>query len=193
MKKLLSVVGAASLLTALPVYAFTTFGTPYSGSQIPVPVYGDETSTLDKCPGLSEYTGTSKRAYLSWNEVPGNTFSWRVGGWNGPIYGIPDGMNGIFFREINDAGVLGQTTFNMYNGQRDSDVKIDLNQNWNCGPEDPWWTQIDMESVILHEVGHQLGLGHSDDPNAVMWWSISMGASRRVPQSDDIAGIQYIY
>lgn len=192
MKKLICAVGALTLL-ALPALSFTTFGTPYSGNQIPVPIFGDELSTHPDCAGLTEYTGTAKRSYVSWNKVPNNDFNWRVGGWNGPLYAIPDGQNVIFFREINDAGVLGVTYFNMYGGQRDADVKIDINQNWECGPAEPWFNEIDMQSVITHEVGHQLGLGHSDDNTAVMWWAISMGANKRVLKSDDIAGIQYLY
>ena len=43
------------------------------------------------------------------------------------------------------------------------DLHFDNDENWNLG------TDIDIFSVALHELGHALGLGHSDVPNAVMY------------------------
>ncbi len=54
-------------------------------------------------------------------------------------------------------------------------------------------TQIDLESVTVHELGHILGLGHSQDPNAVMYASIGEGVVKRDLQQDDINGIQTLY
>ena len=42
--------------------------------------------------------------------------------------------------------------------------------------------------TLTHEVGHALGLKHSNDSNALMWWGCCPSMS-----SDDIAGIQSIY
>ncbi len=49
----------------------------------------------------------------------------------------------------------------------------------------------DLESVALHELGHSLGLGHSDIQAAVMFGSYS--GPRRALAQDDIDGIRSIY
>lgn len=48
----------------------------------------------------------------------------------------------------------------------------------------------DLYSVLLHEIGHSLGLGHSNVPGSVMWPTYSFHAGLSM---DDIAGIQAIY
>lgn len=50
---------------------------------------------------------------------------------------------------------------------------------------------FDLETVALHEIGHLLGLGHSSDPNAVMF--ASYGGVRRVLHQDDVDGIRRLY
>ena len=43
------------------------------------------------------------------------------------------------------------------------DMHFDDSESWHVG------TQVDVFSVALHELGHALGLGHSDNPNDVMY------------------------
>jgi hypothetical protein len=49
----------------------------------------------------------------------------------------------------------------------------------------------DLYSVLLHEVGHTIGLAHSDDSSSVMYYLITNVYSGLA--SDDVAGVQAIY
>lgn len=197
-RKTIAIVTAAlfSAAAASTVQAYALWGQPYHDDQLPVEVWGDEVRTLDACPGLSEYTGTAVRAYIVWNQVSGSKFAWTKGSLGGPFGSGPDGYNTIRFLEISDPGVLGQTSFSLYNNRlyRDADQQIDVNQNWQCGPDNPTWRQMDLQSVIAHEAGHKLGLDHSEYNAATMWWSIASGdASKRTLHWDDEDGCRAQY
>jgi hypothetical protein len=64
------------------------------------------------------------------------------------------------------------------------DMHLDADEDWHIG------TATDLYTVVLHETGHALGLGHSDQPGAVMYpyYRFAYGLT-----SDDIAGIQDLY
>jgi hypothetical protein len=64
------------------------------------------------------------------------------------------------------------------------DLHFDGDEPWNIG------TDVDIFTVTLHEIGHALGLGHSDVPNAVMY-PYYRRASGLTPE--DIAAIRTLY
>lgn len=66
----------------------------------------------------------------------------------------------------------------------------DASEDWS---DDPGQNQMDLNSVVLHEIGHLLGLAHTSDETAVMYPTIGPGMRKRELQQDDIYGIQYLY
>lgn len=57
--------------------------------------------------------------------------------------------------------------------------------------DQPGGVGIRLYNVSLHEIGHLLGLAHSQDPNAIMY--AYYGEDRNDLRADDIAGIQSLY
>ncbi|KAK4741563.1 hypothetical protein SAY87_025151 [Trapa incisa] len=52
--------------------------------------------------------------------------------------------------------------------------------------------RFDYQTVALHEIGHLLGLGHSQVANAIMYPLISSGTTKGL-NADDIQGIRALY
>lgn len=62
---------------------------------------------------------------------------------------------------------------------------------FTTGAADPNFA--DLPTVMTHELGHALGLGHSDVERAVMWENAGLGEQRRSLTADDVEGVCDIY
>ncbi|GMJ02593.1 hypothetical protein like AT1G59970 [Hibiscus trionum] len=72
----------------------------------------------------------------------------------------------------------------------DGRFHYDADESWSTNPGR---SQIDLESVTVHELGHNLGLGHSQYQSAIMYPSISPGTIKRDLGQDDVNGLRALY
>lgn len=85
-----------------------------------------------------------------------------------------------------------QTSYDPYSGKiLDADTLYNPNYSWSTTGSS---YKIDVQSVATHEIGHQLGLGHSSYQDATMFYATGQGdTSQRSLHTDDINGICAIY
>ncbi|WP_198513439.1 T9SS type A sorting domain-containing protein [Confluentibacter lentus] len=94
-----------------------------------------------------------------------------------------------------DAGVLG-TCYSFYLGCGSypnynwyvvgMDIVFDGSTNWNFGPDGTTALEYDFQTIALHELGHGHQLGHVNDANDLMNWSIGSNEEQRVLASSNI-------
>lgn len=124
-------------------------------------------------------------ADITWTQTPAAhrtrsvDFGWQVQGESGYDFDGPGGVlaHAYYPSPPNPEPIAG-------------DVEFDDAEIWEIGDPGPGF---DIFSVGLHELGHSLGLGHSDDPTAVMYYAIGEWEVFTDLAADDIAGIQSIY
>jgi predicted Zn-dependent protease len=84
-------------------------------------------------------------------------------------------------------GVLAHAFFPPANGGAAAgDMHFDIAENWTIGN-----AGFDIFTVAAHEIGHAIGLGHTNVANSLMNPFYAFSATG--PQADDILGAQAIY
>lgn len=129
-----------------------------------------------------------RQAFALWAEVVPLTFtevsssseadfliSWEVGN-----HGDSDPFDGI-------GGTLAHATFPNPFADRQVIIHFDDDEPWTNSTT----FDVDLLTVAAHEIGHSLGLDHSNDIDALMYPSYF--GPRRFLDSDDVAGIQSLY
>jgi hypothetical protein len=128
------------------------------------------------------------RAFAEWAKyanvefVPGAS----AGGNQTVAVMFAEGMHGDNYPFEPGSAVLAHTFFPSPTDPEPLAGNMHLNeaQDWHIG------TDIDLYTVALHEAGHALGLGHTDDPTTIMYPYYRFGAGL---SSGDIAGVQALY
>ncbi len=147
------------------------------GSETPVVLYIDSSVP-------SQYFASIQAAAVTWNKSVGREVL-KIGGWtsSGP-QSAPSGKNTIFFQKDWDGPSTEQARTTIYwSGSRISEAHVKINRrdfDFFSGSQ-PIVGKLDMESLILHEFGHVLGLKHSTETQSVMVPTLS-GATAANPK-----------
>jgi hypothetical protein len=129
-----------------------------------------------------------KRAFALWAAQTPLTFAETTSSNDAEIiveWAVGDHGDGDPFDGPGD--VLAHASFpNPYDG-RQVFLHFDDDERW----VDSDTQNVDLLTVAAHEIGHTLGLGHSDDPNALMYAAYS--GPHRFLDNDDVSGIEGLY
>jgi hypothetical protein len=104
------------------------------------------------------------------------------------IYFDDDGWSGD-----NIDGTLASTTVTFSDSGEILDADMALNSARHDFTVSDTDVETDLVSIITHEAGHFLGIAHSPDPDAVMYYSYATGTLKRTLTADDISAVCAIY
>lgn len=138
------------------------------GAQTPIVLYIDSS-----VPGV--HFDAIKAAADTWNKSVGREVL-KIGGWvNHPPGNGPDGVNLIYFQDKWDGETTEQARTTIYWASDriyEADVKINTQFKFDNG-DMPEAGKLDMQSLMIHEFGHVLGLKHMNLPQSVMQPTLS--------------------
>ena len=129
-----------------------------------------------------------ERAYAEWAKVVQVTFTQTVNSTRSQTLAVlfASGAHGDGYPFDGPGGVLAHTFYPApLNAEPIAgDMHFDNDERWRIG------TDVDVFSIALHETGHALGLGHSDNPADVMYPYYHM-VTGLAP--GDIAAVRQLY
>lgn len=146
------------------------------------------------CPSSVDVVSLIKDAMKVWNQVPTSSLKVKYGG---TTTATTDGNPIVVYCETNFQAVTSADQDSTpavarANGttQLQSGLMI---LNASAGASNiANVSKLGLQVVVTHEMGHALGLGHSQTPDAVMYYTYSLKTDLNLSQ-DDIDGISYLY
>jgi len=129
-------------------------------------------------PAGSSWDGDLQNAMWHWNHVGGSGFNFYVGRDTDGSHSSSNGVNEIYFSS-SEAGSALAVTFSRYHcywafgyqyGRDEADIAFNSNLSWTTATFNyaSLGSPYNFELVALHELGHALGLSHSDGVQATM-------------------------
>jgi hypothetical protein len=184
------------LCCALPSAAFELTGFKWNQT-VPYEVNAASSQELGRETTLSLIADS----YASWRAPNCSDFTYSYEGETNDDYQTGDQINTLvwryegssFPRELGGASTIGVTLSSAYGGRAiDGDIVFNgIDHTWVIGANR--FGEVDAQSIITHEVGHQLGLDHSPYQSATMYAAYLGGDGSASLSSDDISGVCNLY
>ena len=143
------------------------------------------------------------RAFAAWRDAPGVAIGFvNDGVREGLALGFDEGEGAVNENAVlwsrdqwgygEEALAVTVTLYKRSSGQLiDADIYInEAHYGWGVGRE----AETDLQNALTHEVGHFIGLAHSDVPEATMYASSPPGEiEKRTLHADDLDGASFLY
>lgn len=144
----------------------------------------------------NEYFAAIQAAADSWNQKLGRQ-QIVIAGWaQKPGLPAQDGLNVIYFMNTWEANLNNEqartTIYWSANRITESDILVDA-KNFSFSTAEAKPGQVDLQSLVLHEFGHALGLKHVTTLTSVMVPTLAYDFLRRSPQEYDLASLKCEY
>ena len=181
-----------------PQYALT--GVRWCNADIPVPYLINRSGTPD-VPGEEEFAAIHN-AFQRWNDVRGSYIEFSYEGMTTARpnrFGEKDGLNVVGWMskeewgEPSSSSTLGRALYWYWTSTKcmfEFDIVVFDDWLWGVNGEGD---RHDVESLMVHEVGHVVGLAHSLLRDSVMYPYLGTGEIRRTLHQDDVDGARALY
>ena len=139
-----------------------------------------------------------KVSFRTWQDVPTASITFFYGGLTAQTTMTAEGTNLVRWFESafpfdKNSLAVTVTSFNDSTGAI-SDADMHMNGSSFSWAVVPTPGRFDVQSVVTHEAGHVLGLGHTDDTEATMYADAAWAETKkRTLEADDITGVTFLY
>ncbi|MDZ4082821.1 MAG: matrixin family metalloprotease [Bdellovibrionales bacterium] len=187
---------AAGIVLPLASHGFTLSATTGDGQGWADPNVKFLVNTTN-CPAGIDVPGLITEAAKLWNNVPTSRINVTYGG---PTTSTSDTSPPTVYCATNFGAVsgadegqtvgVGRGSPSVLGGPITSGLLI-LNASAGGGSIANQTPEV-LKAIVAHEIGHVLGLGHSQEPSALMWYTAGAKTNALLSQ-DDVDGISYLY
>lgn len=144
----------------------------------------------------SQYVTTLHSAMDRWENALNRQLFLIVGTAHDDMIPGPDGISIVYWMlgwEAHKPNEQARTTVYWSGSQLvEFDMRIN-DHNFDFQAENVDLASVDLESIFVHELGHVMGLNHSEKRDSVMAYSLANGVKRREPSQDDINSMKCEY
>ncbi|OQW49306.1 MAG: hypothetical protein A4S09_12385 [Proteobacteria bacterium SG_bin7] len=159
-------------------------------SNLPISIYIHDSVPSDYIPAVTN-------AMKTWETALGRKLFEVVGVVSGPATPQKDGVSIIYFMskwEESKTSEQARTTI-YWQGEQivEGDIRINAKNFTFSTGSSPVAASVDFESLLIHELGHLLGLAHDNEAGSVMNERLASGVLRRDIGNVDLASVKCEY